>query len=73
MPINVHEVGTLRSSYRDGEGGVVEDRSGVTTWEGGFGFPIQRKAVWVVPGVKITFVRDEAFKGTRRGLTGLCG
>ena len=73
MPVNVHDVGTLGSFYRDGERGVMQNRSCVPAWKGGFGFQIDRKTVWVVPGVKITFVRDETLKGARRELMGLCG
>ena len=40
MPINVHDVGTLRSFYRDRERRVMQNRSCVPPGKGGFGFPM---------------------------------
>ena len=72
MPINVHDVGTLRSFYRDGERRVMQNRSCIPAWKGGLGFPIQRKAVWVVLGVKITFTLQKSRKHRRMRVDGLC-
>ena len=50
----------------------MQNRSCVPAWKGGLGFPIQRKAVWVVPGVKITLTLQKSRKDRRIRFDGLC-